>query len=101
MSGLFLVERRNGPAYDPARARRAQDAWDEHAAFMDALAEEGFVLLGGPVGEHEGESTMLVVRGADEQAVHGRLAADPWHETVLAAPSVRPWTLWLGALPGA
>jgi hypothetical protein len=26
------------------------EMWTEHAAFMDALAYDGFVVLGGPVG---------------------------------------------------
>jgi hypothetical protein len=30
---------------------REQDAWDEHAAFMEALVDDGFVVLGGPIGE--------------------------------------------------
>jgi hypothetical protein len=30
---------------------REQDCWDEHATFMDALADEGSVILGGPLGE--------------------------------------------------
>ena len=30
---------------------------------MDALAEEGTVVLGGPVGDGDGEDTLLVVDG--------------------------------------
>jgi hypothetical protein len=26
---------------------REQEGWDEHARFMDALVDDGFVLLGG------------------------------------------------------
>lgn len=100
VSDCFLVERRDGPAYDRSRPRREQDGWAEHAAFMDGLAEEGFVVLGGPIGEGEGEGAMLVVRAPDEQAIRRRLAQDPWHETVLHAPSVRPWSVLLGELPG-
>ena len=51
MADYFLVTRVRGPAWDYARARREQPGWAEHAAFMDALVEEGFVVLGGPVGE--------------------------------------------------
>ena len=42
--------------WDHSRARREQAGWSEHAAFMDALAEEGFVVLGGPIGEGDGEN---------------------------------------------
>ena len=48
--GLFAVTRERGGAWDVSRALREQDAWDEHAAFMDGLADSGFIVLGGPVG---------------------------------------------------
>jgi hypothetical protein len=51
VADYFLVERAKGPAWDHTRARREQEGWDANAAFMDALAEEGFVILGGPIGE--------------------------------------------------
>jgi hypothetical protein len=47
----FALVRRPGPAWDLGRPMREQDGWAEHAAFMDALAEEGFIVLGGPVGD--------------------------------------------------
>ena len=54
---------------------REQDAWDEHAAFMDGLVEDGFVLLGGPLGA---DRALLIVDAASEEAVRERLARDPW-----------------------
>jgi hypothetical protein len=45
---VFAVTLVNGPRYDESRPRREQDGWDEHAAFMDALVDDGFVILGGP-----------------------------------------------------
>jgi uncharacterized protein YciI len=94
----FLVEQQHGPDYDPARRLREQTGWDRHAAFMDALLAEGFVLLGGPVGEEDG--AVLVVQADDAQTVRERLSADPWHEGILHLASIRPWALWLGELPG-
>jgi uncharacterized protein YciI len=56
---------------------REQERWKDHAAFMDALAEEGFVVLGGPLGE--GERRFLLIFNAETgKAVETRLAADPW-----------------------
>jgi uncharacterized protein YciI len=91
----FLVDRAKGPAWDHSRPRREQEGWDEHAAFMDALVEEGFVVLGGPVGEGDGENALLVVEADDEQTVRTRLAEDPWPLDVLTIESVQPWSLWL------
>jgi uncharacterized protein YciI len=91
----FLVENAKGPAYDHAVPRREQKGWDEHAAFMDALVEDGFVELGGPIGEGDGENTLLVIEAESEQAVRERLAGDPWSGTVLRIESIRPWQIWL------
>ena len=95
MPDYFLVTRAWGPAWDPARRRREQDGWDDHAAFMDELVDEGFVVLGGPVGDLEKGGALLVVTGESEQAVRARLADDPWPEEMLTIERVEPWTVWL------
>jgi hypothetical protein len=91
----FLVTRAWGPAWDPARRRREQDGWDEHAAFMDRLVEEGFVILGGPVGDVETGSALNLVEAESEEAVRDRLADDPWPEELLRIERIEPWTIWL------
>ncbi len=97
---VFVVENAKGAAYDHSRGRRQQDGWDEHAAFMDQLVAEGLIVMGGPVGDVDSdESTLLVMRAEDEDAVRAALAQDPWFETVLRLVRVEPWTLWLGELP--
>jgi hypothetical protein len=48
----YLVRTVKGPSWDHARGRREQDGWDEHAAFMDGLVEEGLIVLGGGPAEH-------------------------------------------------
>jgi hypothetical protein len=53
IAGHYLVTQAKGPTWDPARRRREQTGWDEHDAFMDALAAEGVMVLGGPVGERD------------------------------------------------
>jgi uncharacterized protein YciI len=99
VADYFLVERGKGPEWDHARARREQDGWDEHAAFMDALVADGFIVLGGPVGEGDGDNTLLVIAAASEEEVRARLAADPWPETFLTIESIRPWSVWLRRTP--
>ena len=97
MADYYLVEQAKGPRLDHSRALREQAGWSEHAAFMDALAEEGFVVLGGPIGEGDGENALLVVDADDEAAIRDRLADDPWPDDVLRTESVRPWSVWLRA----
>jgi uncharacterized protein YciI len=64
---------------------------------MDALAEEGIVVLGGPVGEGDGEDALLVVDLESEAAIRARLAGDPWSDDMLTIKSVEPWSVWLRA----
>jgi uncharacterized protein YciI len=55
---------------------REQDGWEEHAAFMEALEREGFVVVGGPV---DGDREVLhIVSAPSAQAIHDRLAEDNW-----------------------
>jgi uncharacterized protein YciI len=96
----FLVKRAHGRRWDASRVRRQQDGWDEHAAFMDELVEERFIVLGGPVGEGDGHSALLVVEADSEADVRARLAADPWGEDMLETESIQPWTIFLRRSPG-
>jgi uncharacterized protein YciI len=97
MPGHFLVRQARGPAWDPSRRRREQAGWDEHAAFIDRLSAAGKVLLGGPVGDVDGEHALLVVHAEDEDEARGMFAEDPWMGGILRIESVEPWTLWVGA----
>jgi len=94
----FAVFREPGPAWDASRPMRRQDRWDAHAAFMDALADEGFIVLGGPLG---GESRFLiVVDAADERAVEARFARDPWVPMgLLRTAAVERWEILLRRAP--
>lgn len=99
MGDYYLVRRARGPAWDHSRGRREQRGWDEHAAFMDELTEDGVVVLGGPVGEGDGEDALLVVDLESEAAIRACLADDPWGDDMLTIRSVEPWSVWLGAPP--
>ncbi|MDX6542695.1 MAG: uncharacterized protein QOK32_298 [Gaiellaceae bacterium] len=84
-----------GRNWDSSRMRREQDNWDEHAAFMDALVEDGFVVLGGPVGT--GEEVLLIVRAGSEVEIEARLAADPWLPMeILRIAKIEAWEILLG-----
>jgi hypothetical protein len=94
---LFAVVRSRGPAWDDTRSMEEQAEWAAHAAFMNGLAGEGFVAVGGPL---EGTpDVLLVVRATDEGQIRGRLAADPWARNgLLTVQRVHPWRIRLGAL---
>jgi uncharacterized protein YciI len=89
----FAVRMQHGPRWDAARGTREQDGWPAHAAFMDALVDDGFVIIGGPLDSGE---PLLAVEAPHAQAVRDRMAADPWALTGhLLVGSVEPWSLWL------
>ena len=96
-TSLFAVIRTRGPAWQESRPMESQAAWAAHASFMNALAKDGFVLLGGPL---EGTNdVLLVIRAHSREEVCSRLAADPWAANdLLQITGVAPWTLRLGSL---
>jgi len=91
--GFFVVLRRLGPQWDPAKPLEEQSGWDEHAAFMDRLVDDGFVVLGGPLADEI--RVVLAIEAPDEEAVRAALAADPWSGSHLVVDSVDAWTIRL------
>lgn len=97
MKTLFVVNQIRGQAWDASKPIRSQALWDEHAAFMDQLTADGFIVLGGPLGDPEGEA-MLVVDALDEETAQATLAKDPWRDSGhLIEPKIQTWTIFLKA----
>ncbi len=100
MAMFFVVVRRSGPEWAPLQPLEQQSGWEEHAAFMDGLVDEGFVVLGGPLADEH--RVVLAVEAASAQAVRDTLARDPWDTSHLVIDSVDAWTIRLdgrGARP--
>ena len=94
----FAVTLVHGPHWDASRPIREQDGWDAHAAFMDGLVDDGFLILGGPVGN--GERTLHAVAASDEQEIRKRFGEDPWADAgLLRIGGIEPWALWLDSRP--
>ena len=96
---LFAVTREAGPRWT-AGGIFEQPSVTDHAAFMNALADEGVVLFGGPLaGSEQGHVRVLLIVDADSEAeIHRRLADDPWMPTEqLVTVSIEPWKLLVGA----
>ena len=93
MSMFFVVLRRTGPAWAARLPLESQSGWDAHAAFMDELAETGFVVLGGPLADEE--RVVLVIDSPSEDAVRATLGRDPWSGTHLVVESIDGWTIRL------
>jgi uncharacterized protein YciI len=94
MGSTFIVMSAAGPNRDHAKGTRDQPYWDEHAAFIDNLVEEGFIMLGGPLPDEGG--AVLVVRAGSETEVRDRLGPDPWYgHGILTLQSVRRWEIFI------
>lgn len=65
------------------------------APSVPVFAAEGFIFLGGPTGEGDGDNALLIIDADAEETVRARLAADPWSGEVLTIESIRPWSVWL------
>ena len=93
MPMFLVILRRSGPQWYPSKPLEEQSGWNEHAAFMDRLVDEGFIVLGGPLAaEHR---TAHVVEAESEEAVRATFARDPWSGTHLEVGSIDPWTIRL------
>jgi uncharacterized protein YciI len=89
---FHVVLRQAGPEFDPALPLERQTRWDEHAAYMDALVEEGRIVLGGPLPDLRVAHAM---EAGSEEEIRSIWARDPWHESHLMLESVEPWTIRL------
>ena len=97
MQRPFVVIRTRTAAWDDSQPLEAQKGWAAHAAFMDSLAAEGFVVLAGPL--EETRDVVLVIQAVDCAEIVDRLAADPWtQDGLLIVKECRPWHLRLGSL---
>jgi uncharacterized protein YciI len=96
----FAVTREAGPGWIDGQGAFGQPGVNDHAAFMNTLAEEGLVLFAGPLaGSEQGRIRVLLIADApNEEQIHQRLADDPWEITQrVMTTSVEPWALLVGA----
>ena len=92
----YAVIRGRGENWDARLSMRLQEKWDEHAVFMNALVDDGFVVLGGPL--DDGEKILLIIDAESEQEIHARLAGDLWTPMgLLRIAKVERWEILLGA----
>jgi uncharacterized protein YciI len=93
MSMFHVVVRRSGPQWQPGKPMEEQSGWDEHAAFMDMLVDDGFIVLGGPLADEQ--RVVHAIEAESEEAIRARLSRDPWSGTHLVVETIEPWTIRL------
>ena len=98
----FAVTQEYGPAWDRSRPMREQEGWTSHAALMDKLVDEGFIVLGGRLGD--GSTVLLVFNADTEDAIKTRLVRSWSHRarafaTIKRSGKVRSGKVRLGVCP--
>jgi uncharacterized protein YciI len=89
----YAMVRAHGERWDDSRPLRQQEQYEEHMAFLDALADDGFVILGGTLGERE-EQFLFIFAAENAGAVEERLAEDPWTRLrIVRTVSVERWNI--------
>ena len=94
MTVLHAVTLGHGSGWDQSQPIEGQQLWPEHRDFMNVMEDEGFIVLGGPLGD--GENVLLVFDAENEDQIRTRLATDPWHERdMLFIEKIQPWDIRL------
>jgi uncharacterized protein YciI len=98
MKRPFAVLRSRGPAWDDTKPLEGQKDWAAHAEFMDALFDQRFAALVGPL--EDTRDALLILRASSAAEIVERLASDPWTMNgLLITKQISPWQLRLGSLP--
>jgi len=95
---FFAVRVLRGELWDWSQDLRQQQGFDEHARFMDALVDDGFIVLGGRLA---GDKEILhAIWAGSEDEVRERLAEDNWAQNgMLTIKSIERWTVLLDGRP--
>ena len=96
LSKTFLTMFTPGPNWVAGKTSREQPYWTEHAAFMDALFEEGTVIMGGPYADYS--NILVIIQAANESAVRDLFSRDPFIvQGILHLVGVHEWLIFLDA----
>lgn len=111
----FAVIREQGPGWDVSRAMRDQQHWPGHVTYINGAADEGFLVIAGPIGESGSDAdptaavgeervyrALLIVNAATAADVTKHLDEDPWTRSrVLETKTIHRWEVLVGELPPA
>jgi uncharacterized protein YciI len=91
---IFVMVSSAGANRDLSKGSREQPFWDEHAAFIDNLDAEGFILMGGPLVDEGG--AILIVHAANEHEIREKVKNDPWYgNDILKLQSIKRWEIFI------
>ncbi len=82
---LFAMLLERGAGWRHGEELSAQDDWDGHRAFMNALEASGVIVVGGTLDPKP--AALLITRAENEAALRAVFAADPWWQSGLLVPA--------------
>jgi uncharacterized protein YciI len=90
----FIVISTAGANRDLSKGAREQAFWNEHEPFIDALVDNGFIMMGGPLPDEGGG--LLIVRADSEAEVRKTMGEDPWYaHGILDLVSIKRWEIFI------
>jgi uncharacterized protein YciI len=93
---LYLVFRKPGPSWVGGVPTREQPLWDEHAAFIDRLSEQGRIVMAGPYADCS--RALIIVQAGSASEASALFRADPWTEKgILVDSEIAEWTVFVDA----
>jgi uncharacterized protein YciI len=91
---LYLVFRDPGPSWRPGVTTREQPLWDEHAAFIDRLFEQGRIVMAGPYADCS--RALIIVHAGTKAEASGLFRDDPWtRDGILVDSEIIEWTVFV------
>ena len=93
---LYLVFRKPGPSWVRGVPTREQPLWDEHAAFIDRLFEQGRIVMAGPYADCS--RALIIVQAGSVTEASALFREDPWTEKrILVDSEIVEWTVFVDA----
>ncbi|PWU20800.1 MAG: hypothetical protein C5B50_03120 [Verrucomicrobia bacterium] len=94
MSTFFLVFRKPGPSWVRGVPTRQQPLWDEHAAFIDPIFEQGHIVMAGPYADWS--RALIIVKAENAEEAVAMFRGDPWERAgILVLDEVVEWNVFL------
>ena len=83
-----------GPAWADGGPPEAQPGWDEHAAFVDELVEQGTFVMGGPLNDYSG--SLVILEGITRDEARALMEKDPFVcNGVFVIEDIKEWTVYV------
>ena len=93
---IYVIFFSPATAWITGKTSREQPYWTEHAAFMDALFEDGIVIMGGPFADYS--SIVVIIEASDDNEARDLFRRDPFIlQGILHLSSVHEWLVFLDA----